>query len=114
MSSSQNPSSKALKEPKIFVRPIWRKKLNTCHSSNLNEIDTPTPMPKHPSPCNESSKENSLKALSNQASPQPYSPPSISPYIDVFLEANHNNNQTQPQLPPSPTREMLVDEINQL
>ncbi|GJR94669.1 hypothetical protein Tco_0266843 [Tanacetum coccineum] len=114
MSSSQNPSSKAPKKPKISVRPIWRKKLNTFHSTNLNEIDTPTPMPKPPSLYNEPSKEDFPIAPSNQASPQPYSPPLIDPYIDVVLEANRNNNQTQPQLPASPTREMLVDEINQL
>ncbi|GJU57583.1 hypothetical protein Tco_1235349 [Tanacetum coccineum] len=51
---------------------------------------------------------------SNQASPQPYSPLLIDPYVDDILQGNHNNNQTQPQLLPSPTRERLVDEINQL
>ncbi|GJT97171.1 hypothetical protein Tco_1092689 [Tanacetum coccineum] len=72
MSSSQHPPSKFSKKPKISVRPIWRKKMSTCHPSN--EFDTPTPMPKPPSPCNEPSKENSHGAQSNQASPQPYSP----------------------------------------
>nr|GEX11500.1 hypothetical protein [Tanacetum cinerariifolium] len=112
MPSSQTPSSKVSKKPKISVRPIWRKKLNTLHSSKLNEIVTLTPMPKPLSPCNETSKEDSPIAPSNQASPQPYSPPLIDPYADVVLEANQTKNQTQPQPPPSPTREMLVDEIN--
>ncbi|GKE33390.1 hypothetical protein Tco_1452712 [Tanacetum coccineum] len=119
MSSSQNSSSKTSKKPKISVRPVWRKKLNTCHSSNLNEVDTPTPMPKPLSPCNEPSKEDSPIAPSNQASPQPYSPPLIDPYIASILQPQsppppQGDNQTQPQPPPSPSREMLVDEINQL
>ncbi|GKC65102.1 hypothetical protein Tco_1097700 [Tanacetum coccineum] len=96
-------------------------------------------MAKPPSPCNELSKESSLITPSNQASPQPHtptlinpyvnvvlqanqnrnetqphSPPLIDPYVNVVLQANQNRNETQPQLPPSPTREMLVDEINQL
>ncbi|GJY57790.1 hypothetical protein Tco_0457682 [Tanacetum coccineum] len=88
--------------------------MNTCHSINLNEVDTSTPMPKPPSPHNTPSKENSSIAPSNQASPQPHSPPIIDPYVDVILQANQNHNETQPQLPPSPTREMLIDDINQL
>ncbi|GJZ68523.1 hypothetical protein Tco_0631763 [Tanacetum coccineum] len=71
-------------------------------------------MPKPPSPCNAPSKENSPIALSNQVSPQTYSPPLIDPYANVVLPANQNHNTNQPQLPPSPTKEMLVDEINQL
>ncbi|GKF85167.1 hypothetical protein Tco_0250065, partial [Tanacetum coccineum] len=78
------------------------------------EVDIPTPMPKPPSLCNEISKESSPIAPSNHALPQPHSPPLIDPYVDVVLQANQNHNETQPQLPPSPTREMLVDDINQL
>ncbi|GKE56424.1 hypothetical protein Tco_1495609 [Tanacetum coccineum] len=114
MSSPKNPLSKLSKKPKISVRPVWRKKLNYCNSSNVDEFDTPTPMPKPPSPCNELSKESSPIAPSNQASPQPHSPPLIDPYVDVVLQANQNHNETQPQLPPSPTRDMVIDEINQL
>ncbi|GKE63026.1 hypothetical protein Tco_1513393 [Tanacetum coccineum] len=46
---------------------------------------------------------------SNEASPL-----LIDPYVDDILQGNHNNDQNQSQLPPSPTRERLVDEINQL
>ncbi|GJT63313.1 hypothetical protein Tco_1006846 [Tanacetum coccineum] len=80
MSSSENPSSKLSKKPKISIRPVWKKKMNTCRSPNLNEVDTPTPMPKPPSPYNTPSKENSSIAPSNQASPQHRSPPLIDPY----------------------------------
>ncbi|GJU15930.1 hypothetical protein Tco_1143896 [Tanacetum coccineum] len=69
-------------------------------------------MPKSPSPCNAPSKENSPMPTSNHASPQPHSPPIIDPYVDVVLQANENHNETQP--PPSPTSEMLIDDINQL
>ncbi|GKD72073.1 hypothetical protein Tco_1330355 [Tanacetum coccineum] len=114
MSSPKNSLSKLSKKPKISVRPVWRKKLNYCNSSNEDEVDMPTPMPKPSSPCNELSKEISPIAPSNHASPQPQSPPLIDPYVDVVLQANQNHNETQPQLPPSPTREMLVDEKIQL
>ncbi|GJT09249.1 hypothetical protein Tco_0856291 [Tanacetum coccineum] len=114
MSSSQNPSFKLSKKPKISARPVWNKKINTCPSLNLNEVDTPTPMPKPPSPNNTPSKENSSIAPSNQASPQHYSPPLIDPYVGVVMQANQNHNQTQFQPPPSLTREMLIDDINQL
>ncbi|GJX84080.1 hypothetical protein Tco_0333561 [Tanacetum coccineum] len=69
-------------------------------------------MPKSPSPCNAPSKENSPMPTSNHDSPQPHSPPIIDPYVDVVLQANENHNETQP--PPSPTREMLIDDINKL
>ncbi|GJY16233.1 hypothetical protein Tco_0386655 [Tanacetum coccineum] len=71
-------------------------------------------MPKPPSPSNELSKESSPIAPSNHASPQPHSPPIIDPYVDVVLKANQNHNKTQPQLPPSLTREILIDDTNQL
>ncbi|GJT61986.1 hypothetical protein Tco_1005519 [Tanacetum coccineum] len=67
-------------------------------------------MPKPPSTHNTPSKENSFIAPSNQASPQHHSPPLIDPYVDVVLQANQNHNQTQFQPPPSPTREMLIDD----
>ncbi|GJX86599.1 hypothetical protein Tco_0337373 [Tanacetum coccineum] len=114
MSSPKNSISKLSKKPKIYVRPLWRKKLNYYNSSNVDDVNTPTPMPKPPYPCNVPSKENSPIATSNHASPQPHSPPIIDPYVDVVLQANQNHNETQPQLHPSPTREMLIDDINQL
>ncbi|GJR06127.1 hypothetical protein Tco_0529111 [Tanacetum coccineum] len=114
MSSPKNSISKLFKKPKISVRPVWRKKLNYCNSSNVDDVNIPTPMTKPPSPCNKLSKESSPIALSNHASPQPHSPPLIDPYVDVVLQTNQNHNKTQPQLPPSPTREILMDDINQL
>ncbi|GJX57598.1 hypothetical protein Tco_0287495 [Tanacetum coccineum] len=125
--------------------------MSTCYPSS--EFDISTPMPEPPSPCNEPSKENSPIAQSNQASPQPYSPPLsgpcvtrvsqaqispqsvnqtqftqplfpyspplINPYVASVLQAQsspspQDDNQTQPPLPPSSSREMFVDEINQL
>nr|GEX34368.1 hypothetical protein [Tanacetum cinerariifolium] len=55
----------------MFVRPVWRKKLNYCNSSNEVDVNLPTPMPKPPSPCNEPPKENSPIAPLNQVSPSP-------------------------------------------
>ncbi|GKD25932.1 hypothetical protein Tco_1232146 [Tanacetum coccineum] len=69
-------------------------------------------MSKPLSSCKEPSKENSLIASSNQASLPPHLPPQLDPYVDVVLQANQDTNLTPP--PPSPTRERLVDEINQL
>nr|GEW46574.1 hypothetical protein [Tanacetum cinerariifolium] len=112
MSSPKNFLSKLSKTPKISIRPIWRKKLSYCNSSDAHDLNTPTPMPKPPSPCNASSKENSPIETSNHASPQPHSPPIIDPYVDVVLQENKNHNETQPQLPP--TREVLIEDINKL
>ncbi|GJW87412.1 retrovirus-related pol polyprotein from transposon TNT 1-94 [Tanacetum coccineum] len=82
--------------------------------STSDEFDIPTPIPRPPSPCNELSKESFPIAPFNHASPQPHSTPLIDPYVDVVLQANQKHNETQPQLPPSPTGEMLIDDINQL
>ncbi|GJY62344.1 hypothetical protein Tco_0463001 [Tanacetum coccineum] len=71
-------------------------------------------MPKPPSQYNKLLKESSPISPSKQTLPQPHSPLLIDHYVNVVLQANQNRNKTQPQLPPSPTRDMLVDEINQL
>nr|GEY52041.1 hypothetical protein [Tanacetum cinerariifolium] len=92
MSSSQKPSSKLSKKPKISVRSIWRKKMNSCHSQSEDEVETPTSMHKPSSPCNEPSKKDSSKALSNQPSPQCHSPPLIDPYIEIALQATQEDN----------------------
>ncbi|GKB62299.1 hypothetical protein Tco_0918485 [Tanacetum coccineum] len=113
MSSPKNSLSKLSTKLKISVRPVWRNMLNYFNSSNVDEVNIPTPMPKPPSPSNELSKESSPIAPSNHASTQPHSPPIIDPYVDVVLQANENHNEIQPQLPP-PTREMLIDDSNQL
>ncbi|GJV36550.1 hypothetical protein Tco_1409027 [Tanacetum coccineum] len=65
-------------------------------------------------PCNEPSQENHSMTPSNLVSPQTYSPLLIDPYVDDISQGNHNINQTLSQLPPSLTRERLIDEINQL
>ncbi|GJW72835.1 hypothetical protein Tco_0132205 [Tanacetum coccineum] len=98
----------------MFVRPVWRKKLNYCNSSNEVDVNLPTPMPKPPSHCNEPPKENSPIAPSNQVLPSPHSPPLLDPYVVVALQATHNTIPTPPPPPLSPTRERLIDEINQL
>ncbi|GJT63358.1 hypothetical protein Tco_1006891 [Tanacetum coccineum] len=65
-------------------------------------------------PCNEPSQENHSMTPSNLVSPQTTTPLLIDPYVDDISQGNHNINQTLSQLPPSLTRERLVDEINQL
>ncbi|GKC79531.1 hypothetical protein Tco_1130305 [Tanacetum coccineum] len=95
----------------ILTKPLKRELFNYLR---LDEVDTPTPMPKPPSPYNKLLKKSSPISPSKQTLPQPHSPLLIDPYVNVVLQANQNRNETQPQLPPSPTRDMLVDEINQL
>ncbi|GJR92951.1 hypothetical protein Tco_0265125 [Tanacetum coccineum] len=116
MSSFQNPSSKLSKKPKISVRPIWRKKLNNCHSQHVDEFEMPTPIHKPPSPTNEYPKEDSPKAPSHQPSPQCHSPPLIDPYLEVVLEATQDNNQTQPTSSQSSntTKGLLSQDIDHL
>ncbi|GKB48008.1 hypothetical protein Tco_0898761 [Tanacetum coccineum] len=119
MSSSQNPCSKLSKKSKISIRHIWRKKLNTCHPQHGNDVETPTPIYKPSSSCNEPQNEDSPITHSNQFSPQPHSLPLIDPYIASILQPQsppppQGENQTQPQPPPSLSKEMLIDEINQL
>ncbi|GKE67719.1 hypothetical protein Tco_1521880, partial [Tanacetum coccineum] len=94
----------------MSVRPVWRKKLNYCNSSNEVDVNLPTPMPKPLSPCNEPPKEKSHITPSNQASHSPHSPPPLDPYVVVTLQATHNTIPTPPPPPPSLMREQLVDE----
>ncbi|GKB75904.1 hypothetical protein Tco_0942799, partial [Tanacetum coccineum] len=128
------------------VRPIWRKKLNYCNTSNEVDVSLPTPMPK--SPLNELSKENPPTTFSNHDLVQPHSlplgdscdtnvgqafiPPQsvnqtqltqlslpyslINPHVANMTHAQdplspHGDNQTQPPLPPSPSREILMNDI---
>ncbi|GJY48329.1 hypothetical protein Tco_0438285 [Tanacetum coccineum] len=53
MSSPHIPLPKPSRVAKISVRPIWRKKLNHCNSSNEVDVNLPTPMLKPQSPINE-------------------------------------------------------------
>ncbi|GJS23987.1 hypothetical protein Tco_0452619 [Tanacetum coccineum] len=71
-------------------------------------------MSKPPSPCNEPPKEGFPQAYSNQSSPHYHPPPLIDPYIDGALQAPQDDYQTQHLLPQSPSKGMLVQEINQL
>nr|GEY17433.1 zinc finger, CCHC-type [Tanacetum cinerariifolium] len=42
----------------MFVKPVWRKKLNYCNTSNKVDVNLPTPMPKPQSLLKEQSQEN--------------------------------------------------------
>ncbi|GKC10170.1 hypothetical protein Tco_1001780, partial [Tanacetum coccineum] len=57
----------------MFVRPVWRKKLNYCNTSNEVDVNLSTPMPKPQSPLKESSQENPPTTFSNHDSLQPHS-----------------------------------------
>ncbi|GJR74034.1 hypothetical protein Tco_0086399 [Tanacetum coccineum] len=167
MTSPNKPTSKPSRVAKMSVKPIWRKKLNPCNTSNGINVNLPTPMPKPLTPHHEPSQENNHP---NQALPNPYikntttSPQGVShppfsispinshvthtqtssqsdnqtPYIKgtptsqqvvshpplpispINSHETHtqvppqSDNQTQHTSPPSPSRESLVDDINQL
>nr|GFA81593.1 hypothetical protein [Tanacetum cinerariifolium] len=135
----------------MSVRPVWRKKLNYCNTSNEVDVNLPTSMPKPQSPFNEPSQENSPTTQSNQNLLQPHSiplggpcvtrvgqgliPPQsinqtqftqpsfphslINPHVASVLHVQSSptpqgDNQTLHPPPPSPIREQLVDDINQL
>ena len=146
----------------MSVKPIWSKKLNLCNTSNENNVNSPTPIPKSHSTLYDSSQEINPSIQANHNSfpfsdicvandedipilPQVVNPPPltqtnphdasmihtqtqgdiqtqhtpslISPITshDTHTQAPpQNNNQTQHIPPLSPTRESLVDEINQL
>ncbi|GKE33732.1 hypothetical protein Tco_1453054 [Tanacetum coccineum] len=95
----------------MSVRPVWRNKVNFCNTSNDVDVNLPTPMPKPQSPFNEPLQENSPTTQSNQNSLQPHSLPLGDPCV---TRVGQGGNQTPPSPPPSPTREQLVDDINQL
>ncbi|GJU16090.1 reverse transcriptase domain-containing protein [Tanacetum coccineum] len=167
MTSPNKPTSKPSRVAKMSVKPIWRKKLNPCNTSNGLNVNLPTPMPKPLTPHHQPSQENNHP---NQALPNPYikntttSPQGVShppfsispinshvthtqassqsdnqtPYIKdtptsqqvvshpplpispINSHETHtqvppqSDNQTQHTSPPSPSRESLVDDINQL
>ncbi|GJR68966.1 hypothetical protein Tco_0015031 [Tanacetum coccineum] len=127
MTSLNKPTSKPLRVAKMSVKPIWRKKLNPCNTSNELNVSSPTPMPKPLTPHHEPSQENNHP---NQALPNPYikdtptSPQVVShppfPISPINSHVTHtqappqSDNQTQHTPPLSPSRESLVDDINQL
>ncbi|GKA86568.1 hypothetical protein Tco_0808279 [Tanacetum coccineum] len=151
MSSPHKPLPKPSRVAKISVRPVWRKKLNYCNTSNEVDVNLPTPMTKPQSPINEPSQANTPTTHSNHVSLQSHSPPIndscdtnvgqasippqiinqtqltqppfpyllINPHVANVLHAQtppspQGDNHTQPPLPPSPSREMLMNDINQL
>ncbi|GKA70762.1 hypothetical protein Tco_0776901 [Tanacetum coccineum] len=127
MTSPNKPTSKPSRVAKMSVKPIWRKKLNPCNTSNGLNVNLPTPMPKPLTPNHEPSQENNHP---NQALPNPYikdtpaspqvvlhPPLSISPinsHVTHTQAPSQSDNQTQHTSPLSPSRESLVDDINQL
>ncbi|GKA95987.1 hypothetical protein Tco_0818082 [Tanacetum coccineum] len=127
MTSPNKLTSKPSRVAKMSVKPIWRKKLNPCNTSNRLNVNLPTPMPKPLTPRHQPSQENNHP---NQALPNPYikntttspqgvsHPPfSISPINSHVIHtqaSSQSDNQTQHTSPPSPSRESLVDDINQL
>ncbi|GKB93585.1 hypothetical protein Tco_0979722 [Tanacetum coccineum] len=68
MISLNKPTSKPSRVAKMSVKPIWRKKLNPCNTSNGLNVNLPTQMPKPLTP-HQPSQENNHP---NQASPNPY------------------------------------------
>ncbi|GJY81879.1 hypothetical protein Tco_0494630 [Tanacetum coccineum] len=151
MSSPHKPLPKPLRVAKMFVNPVWRRKLNYCNSSNEVDVNLPTPMLKPQYPLKEPSQENTPTTYSNHVSLQSHSLPlsdscdtnvgqaSIPPqsinqtqltqpsfphllinlHVTSVLHAQtlpspQGDNQTQPPFPLSPSREMLIDDINQL
>ncbi|GJW22053.1 hypothetical protein Tco_0032675 [Tanacetum coccineum] len=127
MTSPNKPTSKPSRVAKMSVKPIWRKKLNSCNTSNELNVNSPTPMPKPLTPHHKLSQENNHP---NQALPNPYikdtptlpqvvSHP-LSPISPINSHVTHtqapleSDNQTQHTPPLSPSRESLVDDINQL
>ncbi|GKB98159.1 hypothetical protein Tco_0984296 [Tanacetum coccineum] len=127
MTSPNKPTSKPSRVAKMSVKPIWRKKLNPCNTSNKLNVSLPTPMPKPLIPHHEPSQENNHP---NQASPDPYikdtptSPQTVSHPLSPILPINshvthtqappQSDNQTQHTPSLSTSRESLVDDINQL
>ncbi|GJV76241.1 hypothetical protein Tco_1507825 [Tanacetum coccineum] len=123
MTSPNKPTSKPSRVAKMSVKPIWRKKPNLCNTSNV--LNTTSPIPKPLTPHHEPSQENNHP---NQALPNPYikdtptspqvvshPPLPISPINSHIAQAPpQSNNQTQHTPPLSPSRESLVDDINQL
>ncbi|GJW77734.1 hypothetical protein Tco_0139416 [Tanacetum coccineum] len=111
MSSPHKPSPKPSRVAKMLVRHTWRKKLNHCNSSHEVDVTLPTPMPNPQSPINEPTTH------SNHVLPQSHSLPHSDCDTNVgqsSISPSINQPQTQPPLPPSPSREMLMNDINQL
>ncbi|GJX38819.1 hypothetical protein Tco_0252122 [Tanacetum coccineum] len=125
--------------------------MNSCNTSNVDDVNLPTQTSKPQSPLNQPSQENSPTTQTNHDSLQSHSLPLgdscntnnghtpslpqdinqpqltqppflhslINPHVANMLHAQsppspQGDNQTQPPLPPSPSREILMNDINQL
>ncbi|GJX74901.1 RNA-directed DNA polymerase, eukaryota [Tanacetum coccineum] len=123
---TSNPSRVA----NMNVKPIWRKKPNICNTSNV--LNSTSPIPKPLTPHHEPSQENNHP---NQTLPNPHIKDTSTSPLDVShpllpispinphethtqfppQSDNHTqHNQTQHTSSLSPSRESLVDDINQL
>nr|GEY42269.1 hypothetical protein [Tanacetum cinerariifolium] len=127
----------------MSIRPTWRKKLNHCNSSNDVDVNLPTPIPKPQSTINEPTTHSNhvslqshslpfsdscdtsvgkacISPIINQSQTQPLFPHLlVNPHVARVLHAQtppspQGDNHTQPPLPPSPSREKLMNDINQL
>ncbi|GJZ84443.1 ty3-gypsy retrotransposon protein [Tanacetum coccineum] len=105
MTSPNKPISKPSRVAKMSVRPIWRKKLNPCNTSNGLHVNLPTPMPKPLTP-HQPSQENNHP---NQALPNPYiknTPTSQQVVSHPLLPISPiNSHKTHTQVPPQRTDE---------
>ncbi|GKC14792.1 hypothetical protein Tco_1011574 [Tanacetum coccineum] len=108
MSSPYKPLPKPSRVAKMSARPTWKKKVNHCNSSNEVDANLPTPMPKLQSPINEPTTQ------SNHVSLQSHSLPLTSVLHAQTPPSPQGDNRIQPLLSPSPSREMLMNDINQL
>ncbi|GJV79537.1 hypothetical protein Tco_1515407 [Tanacetum coccineum] len=100
MTSPNKPTSKPSRVAKMSVKPIWRKKLNPCNTSNVLNVNLPTTMPKPLTP-HEPSQENNHP---NQALPNPYIKDTpTSPHVishPLFPISPINSHATHTQAPP--------------
>ncbi|GJV09692.1 hypothetical protein Tco_1351233 [Tanacetum coccineum] len=130
MTSPNKHTSKPSRVAKMSVKPIWRKKPNICNTSNV--LNSTSPIPKPLTPHHEPSQENNHP---NQTLPNPHIKDTSTSPLDVShpllpispinphethtqfppQSDNHTqHNQTQHTSSLSPSRESLVDDINQL
>ncbi|GJY09041.1 hypothetical protein Tco_0377226 [Tanacetum coccineum] len=127
MTSPNKHTSKPLRVSKMSVKPIWKKKLNPCTTSNELNVSSPSPTPKPLTPHQELTHTQAPPQSDNQTpyikdtptSPQVVSHPQL-PISPINSHVTHtqalpqSDNQTQHTPPLSPSRESLVDDINQL
>nr|GEY07188.1 glycoside hydrolase, clan GH-D [Tanacetum cinerariifolium] len=98
----------------MSVRPIWRKKLNLCNTSNELNVNSPTPMSKPLTPHHEPSQENNHP---NLALPNPYikdiptSPQVVShpPFPISPINSHVTHTQALPQITNTP--DVLTNDV---